>query len=226
MATSELVRADKRQANQLRAFTLDFAPLTRVQGSARFAIGETCVICGVDGPRKPRTQRRDVVDMCAVEVRVKQEREKEPFSSSIALAVKEVAESIVLRTAYPGTELRLQLQVLRDDGALLACCITAATAALLDAGVQMCALASSVACVLDSRSRLLVDPTSEEELAARAVLTLGFTSKDPGIQLCVTSGKLSEEELTHCVRLASSACGSLFAFIRMSLEQRHVGFEA
>lgn len=112
----------------------------------------------------------------------------EPFSASVALVVKEVVESIVLRAAYPGTELRLQLQVLRDDGALTACCVTAACAALLDAGIQMSALASSISCVLDGRGRLLVDPTAAEESAARAVLSLGFTSTDPGIQLCIISG--------------------------------------
>jgi ribonuclease PH len=59
-------------------------------------------------------------------------------------------------------------QVVHDDGAVLACAVNAAAAALVDAGVAMRGLVSAVCLTLTPSLTVLLDPVASE-LAVRLV---------------------------------------------------------
>jgi len=50
--------------------------------------------------------------------------------------VRAAVESIALASLHPCTKISVVVQVVRDDGALLAVCLNAACLALLNAGIQ------------------------------------------------------------------------------------------
>lgn len=100
-----------------------------------------------------------------------------------------VARAAVLATMYPRTQIAITVQVVHDDGALLATAINAVLLALMDAGVALTSLLPAVCCALcvprtlpgeqaasPAAPVLVLDPSAEEEQAALCCFTLAFTS--------------------------------------------------
>jgi hypothetical protein len=95
-----------------------------------------------------------------------------------AAVIRQTVSGMVLSTLHPRTVITVVLQVVRDDGSLLAAALNAATLALLDAGIPLRWMLSAVCIACPTDGTLRMDPDGEEEKAAANALTLAFGGTD------------------------------------------------
>lgn len=174
-------RADGRGLRQLRELSFSRAPLVRADGSCEWRQGGSHVICAVHGPMAPSSSGRPPFpDRAAVEVSltplVGQRGSRERCWERV---LDGILRKFIIVEDHPRACIKVALQVLREDGSMLACCVCAATAALCDAGVPLRSLAVGVglASGISSNSpkgSLCLDPSSTEEDSCAAHHTLVF----------------------------------------------------
>ncbi|GJP36288.1 hypothetical protein CLOM_g20815 [Closterium sp. NIES-68] len=189
--TATALRPDGRTATQLRPMLASRGPLCRADGSARWSLGDTCVVAGVYGPRGMGVAGGGLAGGGAAAGQGKED----PLRASLQViwaprnglagsqeryceaVVRQTVDAVLLSSLLPRTRIQLQLQVVHDDGSLLPCALNAAFAALLDAGLPLSCLPAAVQLALDSQGQLLLDPTKEEQQTSSATLCTVFASR-------------------------------------------------
>lgn len=135
----------------------------------------------------------------------------------------------------------LWLQVVSDDGGVLACAINAACAALVDAAVPLRTLCAAVSAAQQavegsdaSSGALLLDPSAAEEASAAATGTFAYLpllsggaggthgSSDGGqLQLLasLTCGRLTSDQLLDMMEAGKQGADRLAAFMQQAARQ-------
>lgn len=169
-----MARPDGRVAAQLRPFLAEPAALTRADGSARWAHGQTECLASVYGPCEAK-RAREKISSATLEVIVRPlsglpgpvEREAEQL-------LGQTLEHVVLTHLHPRTAISVIVQVLADDGSLLAAAFHAAALALVHAGVPMRGMLGSCTAALTADGAVVLDPCADEERDAAGVITLAY----------------------------------------------------
>ena len=160
-----LTRTDHRKADQFRQFHCEQGILKQADGSARFKHGHTSVLTAVFGPMACTRTSQERIDGPFVEVvfnsAVDDDSQKNKECSEV---LRRTFEPVLLRSLHPRTLLRIVVQVIKDDGAVLAVATNSVCMALLDAGYPMKSFVVGVSCLLAPKSTT-VDPTRLEEQA-------------------------------------------------------------
>ena len=111
-------RKDGRTAQQLRPLGIEHSPLNRADGSARFSMGNTVVLCSVVGPAEVKI-RNELMDRAFVEVVFK------PATGFPATKEKllehflaQTVSSVILTTLHPRSAITVTIQAVNDDGAV------------------------------------------------------------------------------------------------------------
>ncbi|CAG9465793.1 unnamed protein product [Pedinophyceae sp. YPF-701] len=231
-AQQDALRADGRSDRQIRSMVCERGVLERADGSARWTQGGTSVLAAVHGPLVRGGPREDPERM-TVEVTILP-RSGLPTSRDRhnETVVRATVESAVLLNAHPRCCVTVALQVAADDGAVLACALNAASAALVDAGVPMRHPFACVTVAVAPTGRLLVDPDSDEEKAAGALAHIAHVGKkdqgeDKGpvsgaMITCDSYGKFTLEQFAAAAALAAKGCAHVTAFARESLNGLYV----
>eukprot|EP00977_Amphora_coffeiformis_P025499 scaffold20209_cov182-Amphora_coffeaeformis.AAC.9 len=124
---------------------------------------------------------------------------------------------------YPKACVLVQITVLQDDGSILPACILASTVALCQANVNLLdtITACSVAVVQqeDQSTVWWADPTLEEMLHAKAIVTLSVLPNSKEVTLWEQSGitALSPEETNRAMDLCRDGCRTMQRFVREHL---------
>ncbi|XP_061299134.1 exosome complex component RRP46-like [Pezoporus flaviventris] len=205
----------------LRPFSCELGLLSRPDGSAAFLQGDTSVLAALYGPAEAKGNR-ELPERVALEVLLRPkvglpgvgERSREQL-------LRRTLEAVLLGRLHPRCGLSLSLQVLRDGGSLLSCCLNAACMGLLDAGLPLASLFCGVACALLPDGSLVLDPSSQQEKEARAVLTFAIDSVEKKVLMASTKGSCSMEEMQQCIAAAQSAADTIFQFYRDSIRRRY-----
>ncbi|CAM6115311.1 unnamed protein product [Calypogeia fissa] len=230
------VRGDGRNPNQLRPLLCTRRLLERAHGSARWAQDNTTVVAAVYGPKSvggwkenPERATIEVIWKTKSGQAGNAEREAE-------VIIRRTLEYIILSSMFPNTGISVIFQVVNDDGAVLACAINAACAALLDAGIPLKGLIVAVSCAVTALGEVVLDPTKVEEQKFRAQACLVFLNRpksvvpglpapvddepfEHGILTCVTRGAMSVDEYLTCLERGRAASGMIGEFLRTSLER-------
>jgi exosome complex component RRP46 len=77
--------------------------------------------------------------------------------------IRETFTPVVLTDSFPRAVISIVVQVIEDDGSLLAVAINAVSLALMDAGVPMVSVVTATSCGILDDGSLNLDPTSAEE---------------------------------------------------------------
>jgi len=159
----------------------------KVEGSARWASGGTCVTAEVKGPEATPAMAAGDATTVTVKAIVRSvcglaaDREHE-LEDRIAKFV----QSVLDRSCPPRTTVTVVVQILSEDGSLLACALNAAAVALLDAGVPLCGSPATVSVAMARRAGspadwvLLLEPDAREEAACEFVGTYAMLFASPG----------------------------------------------
>jgi exosome complex component RRP46 len=83
--------------------------------------------------------------------------------------LSQILEPVIVSAQMPRCAIELEVQVVQDDGGLLAAAVNAACLALLDAGVPCQAMIACVSIGVHADGSLVIDPDAKEEQACSDV---------------------------------------------------------
>lgn len=200
----EGLRIDGRRWNELRRFEcrINTHPNSS-DGSSYVEQGNTKVICTVQGPTEPISRAQMNQDKANLEVNLtianfstferKKRSKSEKRMVELRTTLERTFEQLVLLHLYPRTNITINVQVLSQDGGMLAAITNAITLAIIDAGIAMYDYVSSVSCGLIDQSPLL-DLNNLEESDVSAI-TVGVIGKGEKLALLLLEDKMPLDSL-------------------------------
>ena len=220
-------RRDGRSPSQLRPLSFEQSLLHRADGSARYTQGNTTLLVAVYGPSlaSAREEQAHEAFLSFSFSSLSSSASLSAANASLAHHLKETFRPIILINLHPRQRIAVHLQVLHDDGALLACAVNACMIALLDAGVQCREMLAAVEMRVrrDDTARgkesLLLDPTHEESRTFPDGLTLAFPSQSRGCVLSVCDGNVGESAYLTAFDTAKRAASHLVHFMRTAISK-------
>ncbi|KFY47692.1 hypothetical protein V495_01865 [Pseudogymnoascus sp. VKM F-4514 (FW-929)] len=144
-----LLRLDGRRWNELRRLHASISVQPSADGSSYLEMGNTKVLCTVAGPAEGKRTGagggKDGEAIVTVEIGVAgfsgTDRKKwgrgDKRLAEMQMTIANAFTTTLFTHLYPHSTIAISIQVLAQDGALLAACLNAATLALIDAGVPM-----------------------------------------------------------------------------------------
>ncbi|XP_057828309.1 exosome complex exonuclease RRP46 homolog [Cryptomeria japonica] len=234
---TEMPRPDGRSPNELRTLVSSRALLHRAHGSARWSQDNTIVLAAVYGPKGGAAGKMENPEKATLEVIWKPKTgQAGKAEKECEMIVKKTLEYIFLSTMHPNTITSVILQVVNDDGALLACAVNAACVALMDAGIASRNVIAAVCCGVRDNGEVILDPTKLEEQKVQAhvclifpcrpltVLSEGLPTVDSeplehGIISSVTRGAMMVDNYLDCLERSRAASIKISDFIRSSIEK-------
>merc|ERR1711865_129275 len=207
----------QRNLDELRPTSCDLGPLSRADGSARYSSGGTEVLVAVWGPVESGADEN--YGEASVEAHFRpisnlpgaRERQYEE-------TIKSVVKSSLVLALHPRCSFSMTVQVIEDDGAVLAATINAVFLALLDAGAPLQRAFCAAACATRGNS-LMVDPSKDEEEDATGVTTVIFDASTMNVMASQAAGVMATIEYPKLVDACRMCCGRVMAFAR-AMSQR------
>uniref|UniRef100_A0A1L8DXW4 Putative exosomal 3'-5' exoribonuclease complex subunit rrp46 n=1 Tax=Nyssomyia neivai TaxID=330878 RepID=A0A1L8DXW4_9DIPT len=217
-----MTESAKETFGKLRPLRCELDILSRSDGSALFAQGETAVIASVHGPVEVKLQNLQY-DRSSVEVFYKSKSGQQSVGDRFREQyIRNTCESALLTTIYPRTAISLQLQEMEDRAGLIACAINAACMSLLHSGLHMRFLVAAVHCVLHPSGSISLDPdvrAMADGGGPKASFTFAFDSVDQRTVAVHTDGKYTGDQFNQAQEVCRAASGAIFNFYRSSFKK-------
>ncbi|KAL6451960.1 GPI14 GPI mannosyltransferase 1 [Candida maltosa Xu316] len=206
----EGLRIDGRRWNELRRFEcrINTHPNSS-DGSSYVEQGNTKVMCTVQGPVEPTLRSQQHSEHANVEVnltianfatfeRKKRNKNEKRLIELKNLLEKTFEESIMINL-YPRTNIIINVQVLSQDGGMLAAVANAITLAVIDAGIAMYDYVSSICCGLYDTTPLLdLNNLEENDMSS---LTIGVIGKSEKLALLLLEDKMPLDRLENILSI-------------------------
>eukprot|EP00189_Rhodosorus_marinus_P012261 CAMPEP_0184743884 /NCGR_PEP_ID=MMETSP0315-20130426/6666_1 /TAXON_ID=101924 /ORGANISM="Rhodosorus marinus, Strain UTEX LB 2760" /LENGTH=242 /DNA_ID=CAMNT_0027215323 /DNA_START=272 /DNA_END=1001 /DNA_ORIENTATION=+ len=211
-------RRDGRGASELRALKVEQDFLEQCDGSSRLACGGTVVMAAVYGPIECPLKAQ-LLDRAIVRVDVK------GASSTIARSSKwlekyfrESFEPFIATRMFPRSAIVIALQVVEDDGSVLATGINAGMMALVDAVVPLRSIVCASSVAMNSNNTLVLDPTQAEQGEAVVHATFAF---DPAAGWYHAWGFFEDERsYSTAFSIAEQAARKVLAFLQIASNRK------
>ncbi|KAK0546596.1 Exosome non-catalytic core component [Tilletia horrida] len=226
-------RSDGRRQYELRAVAFQLSPPTQAlyataDGSASASHGLTDVLVSVHGPHEAKSRADSQHDRATVAVHVSyspwsgMERKKRGRSdrrlTELASALEDTFQPVVQTHLYPRSQIDIYVQVLQQDGGVLAAAINASTLALLDAGIAMTDYVVAMSAGLHLSSTLL-DLSSSEEMDLPN-LTVAVLPRSKRVTLAQLETRLHADRFEEMFKLSIEACGVLHQEMNREMKRR------
>jgi exosome complex component RRP46 len=208
-------RPDGRELSSLRPLSCELSTLKNADGSSSWKSGSTHVLAAVHGPIAPRAAQHEKPD-ATLSVLLKSGNDN---LQEWELLLTNVLTSSIQISAYPRSVIQIVLQIVQEDGSVLAACLHAAVSALMDAGIHMMFLPTATTCLVTNDGIIQLDPIREEEQIGSVVVLV--TSSDSTLLGSYTSKlNTSLDTLLQCLQVAFRARSAVIAFWRLVIEQK------
>jgi exosome complex component RRP41 len=202
--------------HEIRRIQIQLSPLqSSADGSALFQIGNTKVLASVFGPKE--VERRSMLKTS--EAVLTCEFQLAPFSNpersywgensrrtkEIESTLTRTFEAIVLTDSFPRSQIQICVQVLQNDGGLIAACINAASLALINAGVPM---KEFVVCCAAGflNSQAVIDLNGVETSTNSPELLIGVLSESHRVGVMEMKSKIPINHIDDLMVLAAQGC--------------------
>jgi len=207
-------RLDGREYDELREIKITPGVLKRVDGSAYIEWGKNKILAAVYGPREC-IPRHDSDPYRAV---VRCRYLMAPFSSleehgrsgpnrrsmEISDVIKETFENVIIVENYPRTAIDIFIEVLEGNGSTRCVGLTAASVALVAAGIPAKDLPVAIS-VGKINGKIAVDMAKEEDNFGEADMAVAVRPGNKEILLLQMDGKLTRDELEQSFDLVYKA---------------------
>jgi exosome complex component RRP41 len=207
-------RLDGREYDELREIKITPGVLKRVDGSAYIEWGKNKILAAVYGPREC-IPRHDSDPYRAV---VRCRYLMAPFSSleehgrsgpnrrsmEISDVIKETFENVIIVENYPRTAIDIFIEVLEGNGSTRCVGLTAASVALVAAGIPAKDLPVAIS-VGKINGKIAVDMAKEEDNFGEADMAVAVRPGNKEILLLQMDGKLTRDELEQSFDLIYKA---------------------
>ncbi len=207
-------RLDGRDFNQLRPIKITAGVLKRANGSALVEWGRNKVIAGVYGPRevfpKHRTDPYKAIINCKYSMASFSSLEEHGRAGpnrraiEIGKVAKHVFENNIFTNLFPKTMIDISMEVLQSDGGTRIAGITAASVAVVDAGIPVKDLVQGVS-VGKIDGRLVVDLDKTEDNLGQSDIPAIVSLRSRELLLYQLDGMLTKNEIKECIDLAFGA---------------------
>ncbi len=226
-------RLDGRLPDQLRPIKIEVDVLKRADGSCYIEMGKNKVVAAVYGPREAFP--RHIQDPSKVVVRYRYnmapfsvEERKRPGpdrrSIEISKVSKEAFEAIIMKELFPRSVVDIFVEVLQADAGSRTACINAASVALVDAGIPMKGMLTSVA-VAKVDGVLVLDPMKEEDNFGEADMPFAFLirgGKIESVALLQMDGRMTRAEIKEALNLAKKGAMEIYNLQREAILKQFV----
>ncbi|MDI9610700.1 MAG: exosome complex exonuclease Rrp41 [Archaeoglobaceae archaeon] len=226
-------RLDGRLPDQLRPIKIEVDVLKRADGSCYIEMGKNKVVAAVYGPREAFP--RHIQDPSKVVVRYRYnmapfsvEERKRPGpdrrSVEISKVSKEAFETIIMKELFPRSVVDIFVEVLQADAGSRTACINAASVALVDAGIPVKGMLTSVA-VAKVDGTLVLDPMKEEDNFGDADMPFAFLirgGKIESIALLQMDGRMTKAEIKDAIALAKKGAMEIYNLQREAIMKQFV----
>ncbi|KAK3646402.1 Exosome non-catalytic core component [Elasticomyces elasticus] len=222
------LRLDGRRWNELRRLSASISTSGSADGSSYLEQGNTKILCTITGPQEQKqggARRESNEAKVEVEINVaafsgvdrKRRARGDRRSVEMQHTIATAFQGVLFTHLYPHSTVVITLHVLSQDGSLLACCLNAATLALIDAGIPMsdyvsaCTVASSPTSSegdgVDATDPLLdLNGVEEQELA---FLTIGTSGEEGKVLVLVMETRCRVERLEGMMAVGLEGCGRI-----------------
>jgi exosome complex component RRP41 len=225
-------RLDGRGFEELRPIKMEAGILKRADGSCYLEMGRNKVVAAVYGPREVHPRHLQDPSKAVIRYRYNMapfsvEERKRPGpdrrSVEISKVSREAYEPIIMKELFPRSGIDIFVEVLQADAGTRTACLNAATVALVDAGIPMKGLISSVA-VAKVEGVLVLDPMKEEDNFGEADVPFAFVirnGKIESIALLQMDGRMSVEEMKKATEMAKKGAMQIYELQRETIMKKY-----
>jgi exosome complex component RRP41 len=211
-------RMDGRMPEDLRNLRIEAGVISEADGSAFVEWGGNKIICGVYGPREciprhgsnPYRATLKCRYMMSPFASLEEHGRSGPSrrSTELSKVIRQAFENVVLLERFPNTQIEVYLDVLQAEGGTRTASLAAAAVALVNAGIPMKDMVSSIA-VGKAGDTLLVDLNKAEDNLGQSDVPLAMSQRDKKLLLVQMDGLLTKEEVVQMLDMAEAACGKV-----------------
>jgi exosome complex component RRP41 len=228
-------RVDGRGIMDIRPLNIQAGVLERADGSCLLEWGRNRVLASVYGPREVFPKHMTDPTKCVIRFRYSMA----PFSNidehsragqnrrsqEISKIARHVFENVVLVEQFPKTMIDVVTEVLQSDGGTRIAAITAASVALVDAGIPCKDLVCGVS-VGRINGELVVDVDKYEDNFGESDIPFVFSPRTGEILLFQADGMLTKKELVTAREWAWEASKKVHAKQVEALHKRYADHPA
>ncbi|MBN1786097.1 MAG: exosome complex exonuclease Rrp41 [Candidatus Methanofastidiosa archaeon] len=224
-----MTRCDGRKKNELRDVKMEVGVLKRADGSAYIEWGNNKIFAGVYGPkeviprflaRNDRAYLRCKYSMTPFSVEERKRPGPDRRSVEIGKVTTGALAPAILLENYPNSMIEILIDVMQADAGTRCAGITAATLALVDAGIPMRGLVSACAAgKVDDE--IVLDLCKEEDNLGQADIPLAILSRTEEITLLQMDGIMTENEVEEALGLAIEGCKSVYQMQMDALKTKY-----
>ena len=227
--SSENLRGDGRQFDELRPIKMEAGVLERADGSAYVEVGGNKILASVHGPRSTYLRRFLRPDTGVLKVRYNMapfsvDDRKRPGPDRRSVEISKIAEDAlapaILLENFPNSIIDISIEVLEAEGGTRCAGITAAAIALADAGIPMKDIpAGCAAGKVDDT--VVLDLSEVEDKEGQADMPIVILPRTGEITLLQADGNLTEEEFEQALDLAIEGCYKINEYQKNALKKRY-----
>ena len=211
---SEFIRKDGRKFDELRPIKIEAGVLERADGSAYLEVGGNKILVAVYGPRESYIRRllepnsgviRCRYNMAPFSVDDRKRPGPDRRSSEISKITADALRPALMLENYPRSMIDIYIEVIEAEGGTRCAGITAASVALVDAGVPMKDIV--VGCAAGKvNDEIVLDLSEYEDKEGQADVPIAMMPRTGEITLLQSDGNLTEEEFEKAINLAMDGC--------------------
>jgi len=223
----EGLRQDGRRPPEIRKLVCEMGQFRKVDGSATYEQGNTKVIATVYGPREPKQRSKALHDRCIITCEytvagfARGERKKlakgDRRGKENGLLIKQTFEDCVLRHLYPRSQISIFVQVIVDDGGALAAAISAASLALIDAGIAMKDFVCACPVGFDDDHPIL-DINSLERSFGGASMTVALYPQAKKVALVQMESRMGLDKFEDVLTLGTEGCNKVYEVLKSRMK--------
>ncbi|HIP62594.1 MAG TPA: exosome complex exonuclease Rrp41, partial [Archaeoglobus profundus] len=145
-------------------------------------------------------------------------------SIEISKVSREALEPVIMKELFPRSAIDIFVEVLQADAGSRTACLNAASVALIDAGIPMRGIVTSVA-VAKVDGVLVLDPMKEEDNYGEADIPFAFlirNGKIEAITLLQMDGKVTPDELREALKLAKKGAMQIYQLQREAIMRKYI----
>jgi exosome complex component RRP41 len=225
-------RLDGRDFEELRPIKIEAGILKRADGSCYLEMGRNRVVAAVYGPREVHPRHLQDPSRAVVRYRYNMapfsvEERKRPGpdrrSVEISKVSREAYEPVIMKELFPRSCIDIFVEVLQADAGTRTACLNAATVALVDAGIPMKGLITSVA-VAKVDGKLVLDPMKEEDNYGEADVPFAFlirNGKIESIALVQMDGMMTIDEMKKAIEMAKKGAMQIYELQREAIMKKY-----
>lgn len=227
------LRLDGRKFDELRPIKIEADVLKRADGSCYLEMGKNKVIAAVYGPREVHPRHLQDPSKAVVRYRynmasfsVEERKRPGPDRRSIEISKvsKEAFEAVIMKELFPRSAIDIFVEVLQADAGSRTACLNAASVALVDAGVPMKGIITSVA-VGKADGQLVLDPMKEEDNFGEADMPFAFLIRNGRIEsiaLLQMDGSMTKNEIRQAIELAKRGALKIYEMQKEAILKKYL----